>query len=132
PGRPSIPPAFRAALPPSQARNPKAAPAAFVLTGASGMTVSEFRNQLPDYAKDLKLNLDSVLSAGGSPGLDGKQIRAIALASAIAARHAPLVAAIEAFAAEELSPEEIGGARAAAAIMAMNNIYYRANHLIEN
>src|SRR6185312_14749823 len=46
--------------------------------------------------------------------------------------HAPLVAAIEAFAAEQLSPEEINGARAAAAIMAMNNIYYRATHLIEN
>ncbi|TWI02689.1 alkyl hydroperoxide reductase subunit D [Luteimonas cucumeris] len=96
------------------------------------MTLSELRNQVPDYAKDLKLNLDSVLSDAGSPGINGKQIRAIALASAIAGRHAPLVAAIEAFAAEQLSPEELNGARAAAAIMAMNNIYYRATHLIEN
>jgi alkyl hydroperoxide reductase subunit D len=54
------------------------------------------------------------------------------LASAIAGRHAPLVSAIEAFAAEQLSPEEINGAKAAAAIMAMNNIYYRATHLIHN
>lgn len=96
------------------------------------MSLSELRSQFPDYAKDLRLNLDSVLSAGGSPGIDARQIRAVALASAIAARHAPLVAAIEAFAAEELSPEEIAGAKAAAAIMAMNNIYYRATHLIEN
>ena len=96
------------------------------------MTLTDLRNQLPDYAKDLKLNLDSVLSAGGSPGLDGKQIRAVALASAIAARHAPFVAAVEAFAAEQLSPEEIDGAKAAAAIMAMNNVYYRALHLVEN
>lgn len=96
------------------------------------MTLAELRNQLPDYAKDLKLNLDSVLSAGGSPGLDGKQIRAVALASAIASRHAPFAAAVEAFAAEQLSAEEIGGAKAAAAIMAMNNIYYRALHLVEN
>ncbi|MGV8931873.1 MAG: carboxymuconolactone decarboxylase family protein [Luteimonas sp.] len=96
------------------------------------MNLSELRNQLPEYAKDLKLNLDSVLSTAGSPGIDGKQIRAVALASAIAGRHAPLVAAIEAFAAEELSPEEINGAKAAATIMAMNNIYYRATHLIEN
>jgi len=96
------------------------------------MSLSELRNQLPEYAKDLKLNLDSVLSTAGSPGIDGKQIRAVALASAIASRHAPLVAAIEAFAAEQLSPEEINGAKAAAAIMAMNNIYYRATHLIEN
>jgi alkyl hydroperoxide reductase subunit D len=96
------------------------------------MSLSDLRNALPDYARDLKLNLDSVLSDAGSPGLDGKQIRVIALASAIAARHAPLVAALEAFAAEQLSPEEIAGAKAAAAIMAMNNIYYRATHLIHN
>lgn len=96
------------------------------------MSLSDLRNSLPDYAKDLKLNLDSVLSDAGSPGLDGKQIRAIALASAIASRHKPLAAAIEAFAVEKLSPEEINGAKAAAAVMAMNNIYYRATHLIQN
>ena len=96
------------------------------------MSLSDLRNALPDYAKDLKLNLDSVLSDAGSPGIDGKQVRAVALASAIASRYAPLVAAVEAFAAEQLSPEEINGARAAAAIMAMNNIYYRATHLIHN
>ncbi|MCY7354714.1 MAG: carboxymuconolactone decarboxylase family protein [Lysobacter sp.] len=96
------------------------------------MTLSELRNQLPDYAKDLKLNLDSVLSDGGSLGLDGKQIHLIALASAIASRYAPLAQAIETAATEHLSLEEINGAKAAAAIMAMNNIYYRATHLIEN
>jgi lipoyl-dependent peroxiredoxin subunit D len=96
------------------------------------MNLSDLRNTLPDYAKDLKLNLDSVLSETGAVGLDSKQVRAIALASAIAARHAPLVSAIEEFAAEQLSPEQISGAKAAAAIMAMNNIYYRATHLIHN
>jgi alkyl hydroperoxide reductase subunit D len=96
------------------------------------MNLSDLRNALPDYAKELKLNLDSVLGEAGDAGFDGKQQRAIALACAIAARHAPLVAAIEAYAAEQLSPEEINGARAAAAIMAMNNIYYRATHLIHN
>ena len=96
------------------------------------MTLSDLRHLLPDYAKDLKLNLDSVLSDGGSPGLEGKQIRAIALASAIASRHAPLTHALQAQAAGQLSAEEINGAKAAAAIMAMNNIYYRATHLIGN
>ena len=57
------------------------------------MNLSDLRNALPDYAKDLKLNLDSVLSETGAAGLDAKQIRVIALACAIAARHAPLVAA---------------------------------------
>ena len=96
------------------------------------MSLPDLRNALPDYAKDLKLNLDSVLGETGSPGLDGKQIRVIALACAIAARHLPLTAAVEAFATEQLSPEEINGAKAAAAIMAMNNVYYRATHLIHN
>ncbi len=96
------------------------------------MNLSDLRNTLPDYAKDLKLNLDSVLSETGAAGIDGKQVRAIALASAIAARHAPLVSALEQFAAEQLSPEQVQGAKAAAAIMAMNNIYYRATHLIHN
>lgn len=96
------------------------------------MTLTDLRNALPDYAKDLKLNLDSVLSDAGAVGLDSQQVRAIALASSIAARHAPLVMAIEMFAAEQLSPEQINGARAASAIMAMNNIYYRATHLIHN
>ena len=96
------------------------------------MSLAELRSRIPDYAKDLRLNLESVLSDAGAPGLDGKQIRAIALASAIASRYLPLAAAIEAFAAEQLSPEEINGAKSAAAIMAMNNIYYRATHLIHN
>lgn len=96
------------------------------------MTLAEIRNALPDYARDLRLNLDSVLSDAGSPGIDARQIRVIALASAIASRYQPLVAAVEAFAAERLSPAELDGAKAAAAVMAMNNIYYRATHLIHN
>ena len=94
------------------------------------MNLQDLRNALPDYAKDLKLNLDSVLSDTGAAGLTPKQIRVIALACAIATRHAPLVAALDEFAAESLSTEERNGARAAAAIMAMNNIYYRATHMI--
>ena len=56
------------------------------------MTLTDLRNGLPDYAKDLKLNLDSVLSDAGSPGLDPKQIRVIALAWAIASIRSVLVA----------------------------------------
>ena len=96
------------------------------------MQLQDLRNAIPDYAKDLKLNLDSVLSETGAAGLNAKQTRVVALACAIASRHGPLVAAIEGFAAEQLSPEEMNGARSAAAIMAMNNIYYRATHLIHN
>ena len=50
------------------------------------MTLSEIKPSIPDYAKDLRLNLDSVLSETGAPGLSAKQIGLIALASAITSR----------------------------------------------
>jgi alkyl hydroperoxide reductase subunit D len=94
------------------------------------MNMTELKSRIPDYAKDLRLNLDSVLAETGAPGLSQKQIGLVALASAIASRHAPLVAAIEAEAAKHASAQELDGARTAAAIMAMNNIYYRFTHQV--
>ena len=96
------------------------------------MTLDQIKGSLPDYAKDLRLNLDSVLSESGAPGLAPKQIALIALTSAIASRHAPLTEAIVERTAGVLSEAEANGSRAAAAIMAMNNIYYRFTHLVGN
>src|SRR5580658_4648942 len=96
------------------------------------MSLADLKSQLPDYAKDLRLNLESVLSEGGAPGLTAKQIRAVALASAIAARHIPLTRAMESFAAEQLDATELDGVRSAAAMMGMTNIYYRFTHLVAN
>jgi alkyl hydroperoxide reductase subunit D len=95
------------------------------------MNLETIKSRLPDYAKDLRLNLDSVLSESGAPGLTKKQIAIVALSSAIASRYADLTSAVAAEAAEALAPEELDAARAAAAIMAMNNIYYRFTHLVE-
>jgi len=94
------------------------------------MSLAELRGSLPEYAKDLRLNLDSVLSEAGAPGLTRKQIAVIALASAVASRYTPLTEAIAADSAQHASAEELNGARAAAAIMGMNNIYYRFLHLV--
>ena len=96
------------------------------------MTLDSIRDQLPDYARDLKLNLGSVLTAAGAPGLNEKQIWSIALASAIAARNTAFARDIEAQAKTHLAAVEIEGAKAAAAIMGMNNIYYRFLHLVED
>ncbi len=96
------------------------------------MSLEQLKDSLPDYAKDLRLNLESVLSEGGAPGLDRKQIALIALAAATAARHAPLTQAMTEFAAEQASTEELDGARAAAAVMGMNNIYYRFMHAVSD
>jgi len=96
------------------------------------MNLETIKAGLPDYAKDLRLNLDSVLSESGAPGLSAKQVAIIALASAIASRYEPLTQAIAEQASAVLSPSEADGARAAAAIMAMNNLYYRFTHLVED
>ena len=96
------------------------------------MNLEAIKARVPDYAKDLRLNLDSVLSETGAPGLTAKQIAIVALASAIASRHEPLTEAVAAQAALVLTPSELDGARAAASIMAMNNIYYRFTHLVED
>ena len=94
------------------------------------MSLSEIKAALPDYARDLRLNLDSVLAESGAPGLNSKQIGLVALASAIAARHEPLVAAMTGEATKHANAAELAGARTAAAIMAMNNVYYRFTHLV--
>ena len=95
-------------------------------------SIEAWRDALPDYARDLKLNLGSVLTASGAPGLNEKQIWSIALASAIAARNTSFARGIEAQAKTHLADVDIEGAKAAAAIMGMNNIYYRFLHLVED
>jgi alkyl hydroperoxide reductase subunit D len=96
------------------------------------MSLSELKAAIPDYAKDLRLNLDSVLTEGGAPGLSAKQIGLIALASAMASRHAPLTTALAAEAAKTANAQELSGVRTAAAIMGMNNVYYRFTHLVSD
>jgi alkyl hydroperoxide reductase subunit D len=83
----------------------------------------------PDYARDLKLNLQNVLKQGE---LTEQQTWGTAVASAIAAREPRLLRAVVAEALQRLSPEAMGGAKAAAAVMGMNNIYYRFQHLSGN
>ena len=96
------------------------------------MNIEQIRDALPDYARDLKLNLGSVLSATGAPGLNEKQIWSIALASAIASRNTGFARSVEAQSRTHLDELDVQGAKAAAAIMAMNNIYYRFLHLVED
>lgn len=92
-------------------------------------TLDGLRDMLPDFAKDIRLNLGTVLKEDPQAGLKLNQVMGIALASAYATRHALVIAAIEGEAAAVLSPEEKTAAQAAATIMAMNNIYYRATYM---
>ena len=96
------------------------------------MDVTTIKNLIPEHAKDLKLNLASVLSPEGAPGLNQEQILGVALASSIAARNPALLFEVEALAKGTLETAQITAARAAASIMGMNNVYYRFVHLVDN
>lgn len=96
------------------------------------MDLTTIKNLIPDYAKDLRLNLSSVLSVEGAPGLSEQQIAGVALASAVAARNPTVLAAIETATAATLGTQYVAAAKAAASIMGMNNIYYRFVHLVSN
>jgi len=95
-------------------------------------TLEQLRESIPDYARDLKLNLGSVLTGSGAPGLNERQIWTVAVASAIAARNVAFARAVEAAASAQLDAAHLNAARAAAAIMGMNNVYYRFLHLVED
>ena len=93
------------------------------------MNLEQLLDTVPASAKDLKLNLSNLLQ---QPELTKQQIWGTAVTSAITARNAALTAAITEAAAAHIGPEVIEAARGAAAIMGMNNIYYRFQHLTEN
>lgn len=82
--------------------------------------VDNIKNSIPDTAKDIKLNLDSVINRSG---LDEVDAHACALAAAIASSNGELAYEIQ-----HNSPLrgtiEREAAKTAAALMGMNNVYY--------
>jgi len=93
------------------------------------MSLRDFAEQLPDYAKDIRLNLNSL---AGDQTLSDQRKYGLLLTTAHGSGYKPLVEAAEAECAPKLSAEAANAARAAAAVMAMNNVYYRFTHLASN
>lgn len=93
------------------------------------MTLNELLESLPAYARDLKLNLSSLLT---QTELTEQQIWGTVVASAMASRNEALIASALTEAAGHLSPQALDAAKGAAAIMGMNNVYYRFLHLTQN
>jgi alkyl hydroperoxide reductase subunit D len=91
------------------------------------MGVEAVKDMLPDYARDLKLNLGSLFNA--SP-LNEQQLWGTVAAVAMASAPSPAVAELDGEAKEHLSPDAYTTSHAAAAIMAMNNVYYRSRHML--
>lgn len=95
------------------------------------MSIQTIRSSLQDYAKDVKLNLGSVLSEEGATGLSAKQILGCALASAYACKDQNLVDAILADNNGTLTEQDLTAVKIATTIMAMNNTYYRTLHIMK-
>jgi len=93
------------------------------------MTLEALLESLPEYAKDLRLNWSSLAN---SNELSDTQRWGCFVAAAYGARSPRLLAAVEREAANHIPPQVIAAAKGAAAIMGMNNIYYRFHHLSAN
>ena len=88
-----------------------------------------FGAALPEPARDVKLNLVAVLQDSSLP----ERTRwGVALASAIATRNPALREAVLHDGAEHLDEAVRDDAQAAAALMAMNNVFYRFRHVVGN
>ncbi len=94
------------------------------------MSLDALRETLPAYAKDLSLNLSTL---AGETLLTDQQKWGTFVASAYAIGVPAVVKAVEVAAGDGgLSDEAKTAAKAAAAIMGMNNVYYRSLHLMHN
>ena len=93
------------------------------------MSLKQFAESLPDYAKDIRLNLGSILS---DQLMDEGRKLSLLLSCAHGSGYRPLVEAAEAEVSGKLSDSQANASRGAAAVMAMNNVYYRFVHLVAN
>ncbi|MDE5458273.1 alkyl hydroperoxide reductase [Bradyrhizobium sp. CSA112] len=93
------------------------------------MSIEQLKDQIPDFAKDVRLNLASMMS---DETLLPQSKYGLLLATAIAARNPVVIGAMESAAAVVMTPAAVAAAKSAASMMAMNNIYYRFVHLASN
>lgn len=91
------------------------------------MSLGTLKQALPDYAKDLKLNLASLAAEAA---LSDQQRAGIFVAAAMATGQPTVIKAVLGEFVAKMSPEGLTAAKSAAAIMGMNNIYYRFVHLV--
>lgn len=91
------------------------------------MSIDTLKDHIPDYAKDIRLNLGSLAN---ETVLNDQQKYGTFLATALASRNATVIRAIAEEVKDKLSEEAITAAKSAASIMGMNNIYYRFSHLV--
>ncbi|QED23780.1 carboxymuconolactone decarboxylase family protein [Candidatus Deianiraea vastatrix] len=93
--------------------------------------LENFIDNIPDFAKDIKLNAKSLLLSESSI-LSDVQVAICAISCAIAVKNKNLESLILEHFSPKLSEMQINAAKSAAAVMSMNNVYYRFLHLCQN
>ncbi|MFC9848787.1 alkyl hydroperoxide reductase [Streptomyces sp. NPDC060223] len=93
------------------------------------MSLDELKSAVPDYAKDLRRNLGTVID---DSCLTRQQLWGTVLVCAIASRSPRVLRELAPEARANLSVEAYTAARSAAAFMAMNNVFHRTRHLLSD
>ena len=88
--------------------------------------LDDFKQALPDYAKDTKLNLDAVINRST---LDPEVVQGCALAAAVATGNGKIVSILLSHMQDE-NPTETNAAMTAASLMSMNNVYYPYQEMV--
>ena len=86
------------------------------------MSIDNIKGAMPAYAKDIKLNISSLAN---DETLNEQQLWGTFVVSALAGRNEFIITQVMDEAKTHLSAEAMEAAKAAAAIMGMNNVYYR-------
>lgn len=86
------------------------------------MSLENIKNAIPDYAKDIRLNVSGMAN---DDTLTPQQFWGCAVACSMATENAVVMREVMDEAAQNLDATALEAAKAAAAIMAMNNVYYK-------
>ena len=86
------------------------------------MSLENIKNAMPDYAKDIKLNISGLAN---EEILSAQQFWGCMVACALAGGNEQVICQIVEEAETRLSAEALTAAKSAASIMAMNNVYYK-------
>lgn len=81
--------------------------------------LNSIKDLIPDYAKDIRLNIDGTIARSS---LQGNDAVGVALAAAFAAKSRPIIDII--LQSNALEPEVSNACLTASALMGMNNVWY--------
>lgn len=92
--------------------------------------LQQLKDKLPEFAKDIKLNIHNLFANIHGSGLTESQFYGTCLAVAYSLKNESIIEAMQGMVVHEMAITK--AAQIAATIMAMNNVYYRATHLAED